>query len=181
MERFLEHNWGYNCVQQLIIKQAAMINGYLIAPDCPYWHLYKLLRQIIDLTMSPIFSVDATYYLESVVSDHHQHFKQLFPNKNITPKHFLCCTMGKLSDIVGLLIIFGACDLSPNTNKPRRWASSRTIFETMHWQWLHNIVSLYFLVKNKITYFLQPVLNSLQMESIVVNSVTVDKCLSLGV
>ena len=78
-----------------LMRILPMLIGHLIEPDCPYWHLYKLLRQIMDLTMSPIFSVDATYYLESVVSDHHRHFKQLFPNRNITPKHHFMLHYGE--------------------------------------------------------------------------------------
>jgi hypothetical protein len=45
---------------------------------------------ILDIVMSPIVTVHKAVYLRELICEHHQLFKELYPNANITPKmHYI--------------------------------------------------------------------------------------------
>ena len=45
--------------------------------------------------MSPVLSIDATFYLESLVTDHHSQYLKVFQDKNLTPKHHFMLHYGE--------------------------------------------------------------------------------------
>lgn len=78
-----------------LMKILPLLIGHLVPEDCPYWMLFKLLREITDIVMSPVMSLDATYYIEEVVRDHHCQFLRLFPECHLTPKHHFMVHYGE--------------------------------------------------------------------------------------
>lgn len=52
-----------------------------------YWHLLELLIQIANIVFSPVVTKGMTIFLKHIIIEHHQLFKQLFPSKNLLPKH----------------------------------------------------------------------------------------------
>lgn len=77
------------------MRTLPLIIGHVIQEDCLYWLLYKQLREILDIVMSPVLSIEVSYYIESIVNDHHNLFLELFPNKNLTPKHHFMLHYGE--------------------------------------------------------------------------------------
>ena len=60
--------------------------GYIIAEDDPYWLNFIRLLEITGILFSRNISLFDCAYLESLISDHHLMFCELYPNQNITPK-----------------------------------------------------------------------------------------------
>ncbi|KAA0712534.1 hypothetical protein E1301_Tti019070 [Triplophysa tibetana] len=61
--------------------------GDLIDPNSPHWHLYLLLREICDIIFAPVVKKGLAVYLKQLIIDHHTHFKFLYPDRNLIPKH----------------------------------------------------------------------------------------------
>ena len=64
-----------------------LIVGDKVPKDFETWELYITLLQIYKLVNAPSISVDATYYLKSKITQHHQLFLNLFPEHHLIPKH----------------------------------------------------------------------------------------------
>lgn len=55
-----------------------------------YWINFLNLLEIVDLLLAPSITEDDVIYLSTLISDHHQEFKSLYPHASITPKmHYL--------------------------------------------------------------------------------------------
>lgn len=78
-----------------LMKILPLLIGHLIPEDCEYWTLFKYLREILDIVISPVLSIDVSYYLECLTSDHHTLFLQLFSDKHLTPKHHFMTHYGE--------------------------------------------------------------------------------------
>eukprot|EP00794_Sanderia_malayensis_P008428 gene8428-9329_t len=64
--------------------------GHLVPAEDEMWTLFCLFREIMDLCFCPEVSLEQTYYLESLVSEHNELFMKLAPNSHLKPKfHFM--------------------------------------------------------------------------------------------
>ena len=64
--------------------------GENIPEDNEYWNNYLLLLEILDYVFAPTISPDCIAHLKVLINDHHQTFKQLYPDCSITPKmHYM--------------------------------------------------------------------------------------------
>ena len=62
-----------------------MIGGKISESDERWMNFLRLL-EIIDLVFAPVLSNDHVAYLSTLIEEHHQGFKELYPSCNITPK-----------------------------------------------------------------------------------------------
>ena len=53
------------------------------------WHLYLMLRDIIDLVFADSCTVGDSIYLKHLIEDHHSLFRAVFPDRNMLPNHHL--------------------------------------------------------------------------------------------
>lgn len=56
----------------------------------PNWENYLLLLTIMDYVLAPILSLDCIGYIKSLINEHHQTFKELYPTTTLSLKfHYL--------------------------------------------------------------------------------------------
>ena len=63
-----------------------LLIGKEIPETCQEWQNYLLLLKILDIVFAPVLTLDVIAYLRTLISDHHQSFKCLYPLCQITPK-----------------------------------------------------------------------------------------------
>lgn len=87
----LEHNGnsiGLNSIQTLcLVRNLPLIFGDVVPEENQNWHLLLLLLQIINIVFSPSVTQGMTVYLKYLIAEHHELFKQLYPRRNLIPKH----------------------------------------------------------------------------------------------
>lgn len=81
---------GLNATQSwCLVRNAPLIFGDVVDRDDRYWSLRLLLIQILNIVFSPIITNGMTYYLKHLIREHHQLFRDLYPDKKLIPKHHL--------------------------------------------------------------------------------------------
>lgn len=79
---------GLNAAQTLcLITNIPLIFGDVIPQGNLHWYLLLLLLQVINIVFSPSVTEGMTVFLKHLIKDHHQLFKELYPFKNLIPKH----------------------------------------------------------------------------------------------
>lgn len=64
--------------------------GHLVTEEDPRWECFLLLLDIMDLLFAPVTSDKDTATLRQMISVHHSTFRELYPQRSITPKmHYL--------------------------------------------------------------------------------------------
>ena len=71
--------WTLGCFLPLAI-------GYMIPESDEYWSNFLRLMEIMEILFAHHIPVEECGYLESLISDHHMSFKQLYPGDTITMK-----------------------------------------------------------------------------------------------
>ena len=67
-----------------------LVIGDKVPPQNKYWINFINLLIIIDILFAPKVHSSECGYLESLISDHHMNFRQLYPDVRITPKlHYM--------------------------------------------------------------------------------------------
>ncbi|XP_038137605.1 uncharacterized protein LOC119781269 [Cyprinodon tularosa] len=79
---------GLNWIQTLcLIRNIPLIFGDIVPKGDQNWSLLLLLLQIINIIFSPSLTMGMTVYLKHLIMEHHALFRQLYPNRNMIPKH----------------------------------------------------------------------------------------------
>ena len=60
--------------------------GHVIPEESEHWENFLRLLDIMDILFARRIPVEECGYLESLISDHHLCFKQLYPEASITMK-----------------------------------------------------------------------------------------------
>lgn len=69
-----------------LTKYFGLIVGHLIPKDDEHWKLYLLLRQILDILLSPFIPLEHLKLLESYITEHHETYLDLSETKRLTNK-----------------------------------------------------------------------------------------------
>lgn len=70
-------------------RSMRLIIGLKVPEHEPVWQILMILKDIVDLVMSPVHT-DESIYLDSMISDHQNRFLEAFPQeKLLTEHHFL--------------------------------------------------------------------------------------------
>ncbi|KAK0134446.1 hypothetical protein N1851_029941 [Merluccius polli] len=70
-----------------LLRNIPLMFGDVVERNDRHWNLLLLLLQIVNIVFSPYLTKGMTVYLKYLIVEHHQLFKQLFPGKNLLPKH----------------------------------------------------------------------------------------------
>ena len=70
-----------------LIRNLPLMIGSKIPREEPHWQLLTMLMGIMDIVFAPEITYGLTSYLSHLISDHHAHFKVLYPLKRLLPKH----------------------------------------------------------------------------------------------
>ncbi len=70
-----------------LFKLLPLIIGDKIPIGNEYWHLILILAEIVDIIYSNDISLSLIAQLDWLIQEHHQLFKDLFPNITMKPKH----------------------------------------------------------------------------------------------
>jgi len=81
---------GLNASQTLcLIRNIPLIFADVVPEGDKHWHLMLLLLHIVNIIFSPCISQGMTIFLKHLIVEHHRLFKELYPSRNLIPKHHL--------------------------------------------------------------------------------------------
>ncbi|XP_056315761.1 uncharacterized protein LOC130230656 isoform X1 [Danio aesculapii] len=81
---------GLNASQTLcLIRNIPLIFGDVVPEGDKHWHLMLLLLQIVNIVFSYCISEGMIILLKHLIAEHHRLFKDLYPSRNLIPKHHL--------------------------------------------------------------------------------------------
>ena len=64
--------------------------GELVPQSDPHWENFTLMLQITDYIFAPVTSPDIASYIKTLIKEHHECFKELYPSASIIPKmHYM--------------------------------------------------------------------------------------------
>ena len=67
-----------------------LVIGGLIPEQNLYWDNFILMLKITDYIFAPVTSADIAMYVKDLILEHHQTFRELYPNASIIPKmHYM--------------------------------------------------------------------------------------------
>lgn len=96
---------GLKAIQTLcLIRNTPLIFGDVVERGNEHWLFLILLLQIVNIIFSPIITDGMVTYLNHLICDHHNMFKELFPDKRLIPKHHLMIHYPRCIRKVGPLI-----------------------------------------------------------------------------
>ena len=79
---------GLNASQTLcLIRNIPLMFGDVVPEGNRHWYLLLLLLHIINILFSPSITEGMTIFLKHLIAEHHSLFKELYPLKNLIPKH----------------------------------------------------------------------------------------------
>lgn len=70
-----------------LVRLLPLMIGHFIPRNNSIWEILLLLKDSIDIAMSPVLDQRICPFLQSVISDHHLLFKENFANVRLSPKH----------------------------------------------------------------------------------------------
>lgn len=82
------------------VKLLGLLIGDFVPTDNPFWQLYLLLRQIVEITHSKILDRQSSILMNTLVKDHHMLYLQIC-NDRLKPKHHHLLHFGRVFDMVG--------------------------------------------------------------------------------
>lgn len=98
---------GINATQSwCLLRNLPLMFGDIVPEENEHWCLLLLLIQIVNIIFSPVLTEGLTVYLKHLIGEHHRLFKRLFPDRSLTPKHYLLTHYPRTIRNVGPVIIF---------------------------------------------------------------------------
>lgn len=70
-----------------LLRLLPLIIGHLVPADEPVWLMILDLKDIVELVVSLVHTDETIAYLECKISEHRQKYQELFPLKQLLPKH----------------------------------------------------------------------------------------------
>ena len=85
-----KYNLNQKAAQTLcLMRMLPFLIGDKVPGDDKMWHLYLLLRYIVDLVFADACTVGDSIYLKCKIEDHHSLFRSVFPDRSLLPKHHM--------------------------------------------------------------------------------------------
>lgn len=70
-----------------LIRSLPLLIGPRIPFDDPAWQILMTLKDIVELSVAPLHSVESVAFLDQKVSEHRHRRQEVFPDLRLTPKH----------------------------------------------------------------------------------------------
>lgn len=90
-----------------LVRLLGVLIGDLIPSDDPYWRLYKLHRQIIEICLAKHLNLDMADQLDLLVHEHHSLYLQLV-KEDMQPKFHYFVHYGRLIRLLGPVFHFSS-------------------------------------------------------------------------
>lgn len=83
-----KHTIGGNAHENwCLLRLLPLIVGKLVPIDEPAWQVILYLKDIADLVVANVHTLESIAYLECTISDHRKCYQALFPDQRLLPKH----------------------------------------------------------------------------------------------
>ena len=90
MCQFCTHSWFVACQMWCLGRCLPILIGDLIPEEHPYWNNFLLLLDIVNELFAPVTHPHRADYLSIIVGEFLEDFKELYPNRPLTPKmHYM--------------------------------------------------------------------------------------------
>lgn len=87
-----------------LIRVLPFLIGDFIPKGNRFWELILKLRKIMDIVFAPKVTKGQCIFLRSLIEEHHTHFKSVFPDVKLIPKHHFLVHYPFMMDQVGPLV-----------------------------------------------------------------------------
>ncbi|XP_041484273.1 uncharacterized protein LOC121430905 [Lytechinus variegatus] len=114
-----------------LMRHISVILGDLIPEENRYWDLILVLLDCMDIIFSPLCSLQDCIYLKHLISDNHNLFLQLFPERHLKPKHHFMTHYPNAMKAVGPLKNFWTMRFEGNHNFSKRLSHITCNFQNM--------------------------------------------------
>lgn len=81
---------GYAHENAALIRLLPFLIGSLVPEGDYAWEVLMDLKDIVELSLSPIFTEETICYLQSKITDHREVLSEVFPQFTLKPKHHYC-------------------------------------------------------------------------------------------
>lgn len=76
-----------------LVRNLPLMIGSNILEDEPHWHLLLLLLDYMNIIFAPVNMPGLISQLELLTEEHHAHFKTIYAEVNLIPKHLFVCIL----------------------------------------------------------------------------------------
>jgi hypothetical protein len=83
------------------LRNLPLLIGSLIPREQGHWNLLKLLLDIADIVFAPVVSDNLGSFLSHLIAEHHSYFKELFPDRQLLPKHHFLVHYARSLKMIG--------------------------------------------------------------------------------
>jgi hypothetical protein len=87
-----------------LIRHLGLMIGDLVPEDDEHWDLILVLLSCMDIIFAPVLSKGNITFVQELIKDHHLLFLQLFPDRQLKPKHHFMTHYHSAMRILGPLI-----------------------------------------------------------------------------
>lgn len=99
------HTVGGNAHENwALLRLLPFLIGSKIPSDEPVWDVLMVLKEIVELVVSPMHTRESLGYLDSKISEHRHKFLNCFPNERLLPKHHFLEHYPELLEAYGPLL-----------------------------------------------------------------------------
>ncbi|XP_063957930.1 uncharacterized protein LOC129258220 isoform X1 [Lytechinus pictus] len=121
--RFPDGAAGQHAAQMwCLVRHIGVMLADLIQEDDEHWELIVALKQCMDIIFSSKISKGHTLFLAQLIRDHHMLFLQLFPDRDLKPKHHFMSHYPSAMQLLGPLIIYWVMRFEGKHNFSKRLA-----------------------------------------------------------
>lgn len=103
-----------------LVSVLPFIVGDKVPESDEMWHLYLLLRDLIDVVFADTCTVDDSIRLKHLIEDHHTLFMSVFPDKHLLPKHHILVHYPRIMRNVGPLSKCSSMRFEAKHNESKR-------------------------------------------------------------
>lgn len=112
---------GQNAAQMwALMRHIALMMGDLVAEGDMYWELLLMLCDCMDIIFAPSLTHGDTIFMKHLISDHHELFLELFPDRHLKPKHHFMLHYPLAARQIGPLILYWSMRFEAKHNFFRR-------------------------------------------------------------
>ena len=89
-----------------LIRYLPLIIGDKVPEGNEYFEVILLLLECMDFIFSTEITTEETFVLKQLIKDHHEHFLEMFPERNLKPKHHFMTHYPHQMRMLGPLVHF---------------------------------------------------------------------------
>lgn len=103
-----------------LMRHIGLLIGDLVPEGNDYWELLLTLCDCMDIIFSPALTTGDCVFMRQLISDHHELFQELFPDRHLKPKHHFMLHYPQAALKIGPLVNYWAMRFEAKHNFFRR-------------------------------------------------------------